>query len=256
MPRLSVIIVAKNEAINIADCVHCASFADEVIVLDSGSTDATVELARAAGALVTSTDWPGFGAQKNRGIAMAQGDWFFILDADERISPGLAQEITGVLAGTEFEAYRVARRSMYCGRFMRYGGWWPDYTVRLARRGKAGFSDDAVHERLQVEGRTGTLRNPLVHYSFRTPEAVLQKVDRYSSVGATAMAAAGRRGSFGSAVAHGLWTFARTYFLQLGFLDGRFGFMLAVSNAEGAYYRYLKLWLRQQAPLMQPPAEL
>lgn len=244
--RLSVVIVAKNEAANIVDCVRSARFADEVIVLDSGSTDGTPELARAEGAQVVVTpDWPGYGPQNNRGIDRATGDWFFSLDADERISPALAAEIRAAIDKPEVAGYRVPRSSMYCGRFMKHGGWTPDYTWRLARRGQARFTEHYLHAHLQVQGPTGTLREPIIHYSFRSMEAVLEKLDRYSSASARDMTTAGRKGSLGRAVVHGLWAFFRTYVLRLGFLDGRWGFMLAVSNAEGTYYRYVKLWLMQ-----------
>jgi glycosyltransferase involved in cell wall biosynthesis len=254
MPSLSIVIVAKNEALNIADCVKSARFADEVIVLDSGSTDGTAELARAEGARVVATDWPGYGPQNNRGIDMAGSDWFFSLDADERITPALAAEIRQAIDRPDIDGFRVPRVSMYCGRFMNHGGWRPDYTWRLARRGKARFTEHFLHAHLQVQGATGTLREPIVHYSFRSMEAVLEKLNRYSSASARDMTTAGRKGSLGRAVAHGLWAFIRTYFLRLGFLDGRWGFMLAVSNAEGTYYRYVKLWLLQRgAEAMEPP---
>lgn len=246
MTRLSVIIVAKNEAANIVDCVRSARFADEVIVLDSASTDGTAELARAEGAkVVTTPDWPGYGPQNNRGIDLATGDWFFSLDADERISPALAAEIRAALADAGPAGYRVPRRSMYCGRFMRHGGWTPDYTWRLARRGQARFTEHYLHAHLEVQGATGTLAEPIIHYSFRNMDAVLEKLNRYSTASARDMTTAGRKGSLGRAIAHGLWAFVRTYVLRLGFLDGRWGFMLAVSNAEGTYYRYVKLWLAQ-----------
>lgn len=253
MPTLSIIIVAKNEAINIAECVRSARFADEVIVLDSGSSDGTAELARAEGARVLVTDWPGYGPQNNRGIALATGDWFFSLDADERITPELAAEIRAAIERADLDGFRVPRSSMYCGRFIRHGGWTPDYTWRLARRGKARFTEHYLHAHLEVQGATGTLRHPIVHYSFRSMESVLEKLNRYSSASARDMTSAGRKGSLGRAVAHGLWAFFRTYVLRLGFLDGRWGFMLAVSNAEGTYYRYVKLWLLQREP--QAPAK-
>ncbi|WBY01955.1 glycosyltransferase family 2 protein [Ramlibacter tataouinensis] len=254
MPSLSIVIVAKNEAQNIADCVRSASFADEVIVLDSGSTDGTPELARAAGATVVCTDWPGYGPQNNRGIDLARGDWFFSLDADERITPALAAEIRAAIERSDVDGFRVPRISMYCGRFMQHGGWRPDYTRRLARKDKGRFTEHFLHANLQVQGALGTLHEPIVHYSFRTMDAVLEKLNRYSSASAKDMTAAGRKGSLSRAVAHGLWAFFRTYVLRLGFLDGRWGFMLAVSNAEGTYYRYVKLWLlQQQGEAMEPP---
>jgi len=246
MTSLSIVIVAKNEALNIVDCVRSARFADEVIVLDSGSSDDTVALARAEGATVVSTDWPGYGPQNNRGIDMARSDWFFSLDADERISEALAREIRAAMANASVNGFRVPRISMFCGRFMNHGGWRPDYTRRLARRGKARFTEHFLHANLEVQGPVGTLREPIVHYSFRTMESVLEKVNRYSSASARDMTASHRKGSLGRAIAHGLWAFLRTYVLRLGFLDGRWGFMLAVSNAEGTYYRYVKLWLLQR----------
>ena len=245
MKTLSIFIIAKNEAINIVDCLRSARFADEVLVLDSGSTDGTADLARAEGVEVQVTDWPGYGPQYNRGVDRTTGDWFFYLDADERITPELAAEIRAAMERDDVNGYRVPRTSMYCGRFMKHGGWTPDYTWRLARRGTARFTEHFLHPHLQVQGTTGTLRHPLVHYSFRSMESVLDKLNRYSSASARDMTAAKRRGSLGRAIAHGLWAFFRTYVLRLGFLDGRWGFMLAVSNAEGTYYRYVKLWLMQ-----------
>ena len=256
MTTLSITIVARNEAINIADCVRSARFADEVIVLDSGSTDGTPELARAEGAKVVVTDWPGYGPQNNRAIDLAQGDWIFSLDADERISPALAAEIRAAMARDDVDGFRVPRSSMFCGRFMKHGGWTPDYTARLMRRGKGRFTEHFLHAHLEIRGRTASLTQPIVHYSYRSLEDVLEKLNRYSSANARDMTAAGRTGSLGRAVAHGLWAFFRTYVLRLGFLDGRWGFMLAVSNAEGTYYRYVKLWLSQRgvaAGLSSPP---
>jgi glycosyltransferase involved in cell wall biosynthesis len=244
--QLSIVVVAKNEALNIAECVRSARFADEVIVLDSGSTDGTPELARAEGARVVVTDWPGYGPQNNRGIDMAVGDWIFSLDADERISPQLAAEIRQAMERTSVNGFRVPRTSMYCGRFIRHGGWTPDYTRRLVRKGQGRFTEHYLHAHLQVQGACGTLEHPIIHYSYRTLEDVLEKLNRYSSANARDMSTAGRSGSLGGAIAHGLWAFFRTYVLRLGFLDGRWGFMLAVSNAEGTYYRYLKLWLAQR----------
>jgi glycosyltransferase involved in cell wall biosynthesis len=253
MTRLSVIIVAKNEALNIVDCVRSASFADEVLVLDSGSTDGTGALAESAGARVVVTDWPGYGAQNNRGIDLACGDWIFSLDADERISPALARAIEAAMTDDTIQGCRVPRVSMFAGRFIAHGGWRPDYTRRLVRRGAGRFTEHFLHANLQIQGRVGTLSEPIVHYSFRDLDSVLEKVNRYSSAGARDMGERGRRGSFSGAVFHGVWAFVRTYLLRLGFLDGRWGFMLAVSNAEGTYYRYLKLWLQQQPPQSNDP---
>ena len=257
-PELSAILITRNEQANIADCLASLAFAGEVIVVDNASTDATPELARAAGAQVHHVpDWPGFGPQKNRALALATRPWVLAIDADERVTPELRDEILAVVRAESAgaAAWDMPRRSSYCGQYMAHSGWYPDRVTRLFRRGTARFSDDLVHERLLTEGPTGHLRHDLLHRSFPDLESVLQKLDRYSTAGAQRMWQQGKRASFGSAVAHGLWAFLRTYLLQRGFLDGRLGLALAVSNAEGTYYRYLKLWLLQRqaaSPVREP----
>jgi glycosyltransferase involved in cell wall biosynthesis len=242
---LSVVVITRDEEDAIGAALESVRFADEVVVVDSGSTDRTVEIARSLGARVLVTnDWPGFGAQKNRALGEATRDWVLSIDADERVTPELREEIAAIVAGKgSHDAYELPRMSSYCGRFMRHGGWWPDRVTRLFRRGKARFSDDLVHERVVVDGSTGRLRGHLLHHAFEDLEEVLRKIDRYSTAGARMRHAAGGRGSLTRAIAHGAWAFFRTYVLRAGFLDGRHGFMLAVSNAEGTYYRYLKLMM-------------
>jgi len=243
MNGLSVVIITRDEEAAIGAALDSVAFADEIVLVDSGSRDRTVEIARARGAkVIETTDWPGFGAQKNRALDHATREWVFSLDADERVTPELRAEIEAMVKGkAAHDAYEVPRLSSYCGRYMRHGGWWPDHVTRLFRRGKARFSDDLVHERLVVTGSTGRLKAHLLHEAFEDLEEVLRKVDQYSTANAQMMHARGKRGSLASAVLHGGWAFFRTYVLRAGFLDGRHGFMLAVSNAEGTYYRYLKL---------------
>lgn len=241
---LSVIIITRDESAVIRRCLQSVAWADEIIVVDSGSSDDTVAICREFTEQVHVADWPGFGQQKNRALGHAGGDWVLSIDADEYLTPALRIEIERTLAdATACAAYRLPRRSSYCGRFLRHGGWWPDYVVRLFRRGQAHFSDDPVHERLLVAGKTGTLKQPLLHEAFHNLEEVLDKIDRYSTASAAMLRARGHKGSLGRAIGHGIWAFVRTYVLRAGFLDGREGFMLAVSNAEGTYYRYLKLML-------------
>ena len=243
--KLSVIIITKNEAENIRACLESVAWANEIVVVDSGSSDATVEICRNLGAQVYVHDWPGFGTQKNRALGYATHDWVFSIDADERVTPELRAAIETVLhdeADTRV-AYRISRLSSYCGRFMRHSGWYPDYIVRLFRSDAARFSDDLVHERLLVEGPIGQLGGELLHYAFADADEVLQKVNHYSSAGAAMLQRRGRQATLAGAVLRGLWSFIRSYFLRVGFLDGREGFMLAVSNAEGTYYRYVKLML-------------
>lgn len=242
---LSAIVITRNEEAVIRRCLESVAWADEIVVVDAGSTDRTVEICRELGVRVeVRADWPGFGTQKNRALELATGDWVLSLDADEWVTPELADELRAAVADPgPHAAFRLPRLSSYCGREMRHSGWWPDHVVRLFRRGAARFSDDLVHERLVVEGDIGTLTQPLRHETIRSLEQVLEKVNAYSSAGAANMLQEGRRGSLGAAILHGLSAFFRTYVLRRGFLDGREGFMLAVSNAEGTYYRYLKLAL-------------
>ncbi len=238
---LSVIVITKNEAHAIRACLESVAWADEIVVLDSGSADGTVEICGEYTSRVYSTDWPGFGPQKNRALDLATGDWVLSLDADERVPAELRAEIHAAMSSSAADAFRMPRLSSYCGRFMRHGGWWPDHVTRLFRRGRGRFSDDLVHERLIVDGTTGTLRQHLIHLAFADLEEVLNKINSYSSSGARSAARSDKSGSLGKAVFRGLWAFVRTYVLRAGFLDGKEGFMLAVSNAEGTYYRYLKL---------------
>ena len=244
MPKLSVIVITKNEAHNIGDCLASVSFSDECIVVDSGSTDDTASLAREKGAKVEIfPDWPGFGAQKNRALALATGDWVLSVDADERVTSELRAEIEATIASASFDAYSFPRLSSYCGQTMRHSGWYPDRVTRLFKRGVARFSDDLVHEKLLTSGPVGKLRRAIAHESYRNLEDVLTKTNRYSSAGAAGLHRRGKPSSLGIALGHGAWAFIRTYFLRLGLLDGKLGFVLAVSIAEETYYRYLKLWL-------------
>ena len=245
---LSVVIVAKNEARNIADCVASAAFADEVLVLDSGSTDNTSALAAQAGAKTLQTDWPGYGPQVARGIRMATSSWVLSLDADERITPALRDEIQAAIRSGAFDGYRIPRLSEFCGRFIHHSGWRPDHTLRLARREVAGFTDHFLHAHMTVAGRVADLQAHLIHYSYPDIHDVLEKLDRYSSGHARDMLQAGQTASVGKAVWHGAVAFLRTYIVRRGFLDGQHGLMLAVYNAEYTYYKYIKLMFMKSPP--------
>lgn len=256
MASLSVTVITKNEAHNIEACLRSVLFADQIVVLDSGSTDATAQIARSMGAEVSiSPDWPGFGIQKNRALALAKSDWVLSLDADERVTPQLQAEILAVLQAPAVDVYSFPRLSSYCGQYMRHSGWYPDRVTRLFRRQVAQFSDDLVHEKIVTSSKVGQLHSPLLHESFKNFEAVLDKANRYSTAGAQSLLNKGKTASLRKALGHGLWAFIRTYFLRLGFLDGRMGLVLAISNAEGTYYRYLKLWLLHREDRGVPPAQ-
>jgi glycosyltransferase involved in cell wall biosynthesis len=244
--RLSVIIIARNEAANIGACLDSVAFADETIVVDSNSSDATADIAVSKGARVVQRAFDGFGPQKNHALSLAQGDWVLSVDADERISPELASAIATAIATPAADGYELSRLSSFCGREMRHSGWYPDYVLRLFRRSRARFTDDLVHERVVCDGTVARLDGMLLHAPVMRLEDALSRMDRYSTSGAAMLAAKGKRVTFMSGISHGLWTFFRTYLLQRGFLDGREGFLLAVANAEGTYYRYMKAWLAQR----------
>jgi len=247
---LSVSIIVLNGEPLIRRCVESVAWADEIVVVDSGSTDNTRDLCRALGANVTQTaDFPGYGKQKNRALDRTTGDWILALDHDEWVTPELRAEIESIMANTgDIAAYAIPRLSNFCGRDMRHSGWWPDPVIRLFRKGTGHFAEDHMHDRVVVTGRLGRLKSPLRHDPMPTLEHVLNKVNGYSSAGAQFNFQRGKRASLTQAIFHGWWAFMRTYFLHAGFLDGREGFMLSVSNAEGTYYRYLKLMLLGDRP--------
>jgi len=237
---LSAIVITRNEAANVTACLESLAFCDERIVVDSGSDDDTVKIAKAASATVMVHPWAGFGAQKNFALSQARGDWVLSIDADERVSAQLAAEILCTIGAASADGYEISRLSTFLGRPMRHSGWFPDYVLRLFRRGKARFSDDVVHERVICEGPVGRLSAVLDHHPVRRLEDALARVDSYSTAGAQMLTSS--RVSFASGIIHGLWSFLRAYIVRLGFLDGREGFLLAVANAEGTYYRYMKAW--------------
>jgi glycosyltransferase involved in cell wall biosynthesis len=242
--HVSAIIITKNAGTMIRRCIDSVAWADETIVVDSGSTDDTAEICREMGVKFSVTsDFPGFGPQKNRALDLATGDWVVSIDADEWITPELRDEMRAAMAKPTAAAYAVPRRSSFCGRYMKHSGWWPDHVIRLFRRDTARFSDDRAHERLLVEGTTRKLKQPLMHEAISNMDQMLGKMNLYSTASARMLHERGRQASLATAVFHGGWAFFRTYVLRLGFLDGREGFILAVANAEGSYYRYVKLML-------------
>jgi glycosyltransferase involved in cell wall biosynthesis len=245
MPTLSVILITRNEEVNLADCLaSLEGIAQQIVVVDTNSSDRTLEIAKSYGAAIAQPpDWPGFGPQKNRALDLATGEWVLSLDADERLTPALKSEIvTAIHHSAHVDCFAIPRLSWYCGRFIRHSGWNPDYVDRLFKRGSARFSDDLVHERLIPSGQVAKLENPMLHYSFMNYSQALQKIDRYSTASAEQAFAQGKTSTPLKAVLHGAWSFFRTYFLRAGFLDGPQGFTLAMSNAQGTYYRYVKLW--------------
>lgn len=241
MPSLSVILISKNEAANIRDCLASVAWADEIIVVDSGSTDGTQEIAREFTERVYSHDWPGFGPQKNRALDYATGDWILSLDADERITPELRAEIEAVLAAPAVEGYFMPRLSQFCGQFVHHSGWRPDYVLRLFRRDSARFSDSLVHESVICSGKTAKFKRSILHYSYLTRADVERKVEHYSTAAARQMFEARKHAGLLKAGTSSGWAFLRTYILRLGILDGTAGWSIALMNARTTWLKYRKL---------------
>ncbi|BCK88805.1 hypothetical protein MIZ01_2611 [Sideroxyarcus emersonii] len=242
MPTLSVIIITKNEAANIRDCLQSVAWADELIVVDSASSDDTADIARAMGALVYAhADWPGFGPQKNRALGYASQDWVFSIDADERVTPELRAELEQAMRTGNADGYYCPRLSQFCGKFVHHSGWYPDYVLRLFKRGTGRFSDSLVHESVLLTGGTSKLKNPLLHYSYLTVNDVERKIEHYSSAAAKQMFQSGKRAGWLRAILSAWWAFVRTYIVRLGVLDGSAGWNIARMNARTTYLKYRKL---------------
>ena len=242
--RLSVIIIALNQEANIGACLASVRFADEIVVVDTGSTDRTVELARAGGARVVITAWQGFAGTKNFALDQARGDWVFSLDTDERVSAALQTEILAIIqADGPLNGYRVPRKNYFGGRWIRHLGWHPDYTLRLWRREQGRFRDREVHEEVEVEGKVGLLQTPLDHYSYRNLEEYAARQDRYARLAAREMCKQGRRLRPGELWWRPFFTFLRLYFLKKGFLEGALGLALA---RQGSRYNFLKYHYLQE----------
>ncbi len=249
---LSIVLIALNEAANLPRTLASVQGLGEIVVVDSGSTDATVEIARQFGARVFIEPWKGFGAQKNSAIEKAAGDWILSLDADEEVSPALAGEIQALLAaGTSpaFTAYRIPRLNHFLGSPLRHGGYWPDPKLRLFRRGTAQFEDRPVHETLQANGPIGQLKGHLIHHCYPAMDEYIEHMNRYSTAGAQMLADAGRAGSSWAwlawnAVLNPAATFLYNYVFRLGFLDGRAGLLQHLNHSVYIHWKFVKAWER------------
>lgn len=240
-PKLSLVVITKNEQDSIARCLNSIPFADEIVVVDSGSSDRTVAICQQLGARVIATgDWPGFGPQKNRALSAATGEWVLSLDADEWIEPPLQEAIRTVIADpSAADGYMIPRRSRFCGEIVRYS-WGRDHVLRLFRRDCGRFSDDIVHERVVVEGRIAYLSLPMEHDTIKNRADADDKIDRYSDAAALALTKKGRRATRFRALAQSLFAFIKTFVLRGGFLDGRTGWRVADYNRRYTYQKWLK----------------
>jgi len=243
MPRLSVVVITLNEEDRLRETLTSVAWADEIVVVDAGSEDKTVALAREFTDHVLIHPWQGFAAQKNFGIERATGDWILSLDADEYVEPALREEITAVLQAPDArDGYRIARRNIMWGRWIRHGRLYPDWQLRLFRRGRGRFVERAVHESVQVDGTTGRLAAPLLHHSYRDVSDFLRRADRYSTLAAEEWTRAGRPFRATRLVTAPLGRFLSMYVVHRGFLDGWRGFLLAVLYAYYVFIRSAKIW--------------
>ena len=237
MTRLSVTIVAWNEEERLRACLESVTWADEIIVVDAESTDKTVALAREFTDRVWVRPWPGFAAQKNFALEQATGDWVLALDADERVTPELRARVARVLAADgPADGYSVPRR------WVRHGGLYPDYQLRLFRRRAGRFLADAVHESVRVEGKVETLGEALLHHSYRSLEDFVQRSNRYSTLAAGEWIRQGKRAGLADLIFRPLGRFLSMYIIRRGFLDGWRGFVLAVLYADYVFLRTAKAW--------------
>ncbi|HET7824930.1 MAG TPA: glycosyltransferase family 2 protein [Anaeromyxobacter sp.] len=238
---ISAVLIARNEEQRIGACLESLAFADEIVVVESGSTDRTVEVARRFTDRVVTLPWRGFGPQKQAAVALASHDLVLNVDCDERVPPALAREIGALQsAPTLAAAYAIPRRTFIGEKEIRFCGWSPDRIVRLFDRTRAGFTDDLVHETVVARGEVGTCREALLHHSFGGFGDLLAKLDRYSDLAARQMHERGRRPGALDAL-RPAFAFFRTYVLRLGFLDGFEGLEIAVADAMGTFAKYAKL---------------
>jgi glycosyltransferase involved in cell wall biosynthesis len=248
MAKLSVVTIALNEEHNIVQCLESVRWADELIVVDSGSLDLTVERAKQFPAKVMQMDWRGYGATKNEALQHATGDWILWLDADERVTSELAKEIQEILKNDngKVAGYTVPRKAYFLGKWIKHCGWYPSRVTRLFRRTRGKFSETKVHEHLMLDGVVGKLQHDLLHYTDPNLHHYFQKFNRYTSLAAEDLHADHRAFAVSDLFLRPPFVFFKMYFLRLGFLDGLHGFILSIVSMAYVFVKYAKLWELQK----------
>ena len=244
MDSISVTIITFNEEENIRECLESVGWADEIVVVDSGSRDRTVHICREYTDRVFIEEWKGYGRQKNMALERATGKWVLSIDADERVTPGLREEIEEILKGRaqDMDGFYIPRKNLFLGRWIRHCGWYPDYTLRLFRKGKGRFVEREVHEAVSVDGKVGYLKNPLEHHTYRSIGDYLKRMDRYSTLSAREMMREGRGAGPLDLLIRPWLTFMKMYLLRLGFLEGYRGLILSILYSIYTFSKYAKLW--------------
>ena len=242
MNKISVLVITKNEAHNIVECLDSARWADEIVIVDAESRDETVALAKKFTAKIFVRPWMGFAAAKQFALEQCTNEWILWLDADERVMPELAEEIQSVMQGKpEQAAFTVARRAYFLGRWIRHSGWYPGRVARLFNRKHARFNSAAVHEGLVIDGPIGDLRNDLLHYTDPNIYHYFSKYNRYTTLAAEETFAKGKRAGLSDLLIRPAWQFFRMYVLRLGMLDGIQGLLLALFSSSYVFTKYAKL---------------
>lgn len=243
-PRLTACIITHNEAEHIGPCIEALRFCDEIIVVDSHSSDATREIAARLGARVIERDWPGYRSQKQFATDAAACDWVLSVDADERVTPALRAQIESLRAGgfAAARGWTIPRLTEYFGRFLRHGNTWPDRQIRLYDRRAARWVGYEVHEKIAVDGAVGALAAPLEHYAYRSLDDQLARLDRYASLMAAQMHAAGRRAGLVQVLVNPAWRLFRGLVVKGGVLDGWRGWLFHIAEAGYVRRKYLRLW--------------
>jgi glycosyltransferase involved in cell wall biosynthesis len=258
MPRISAYIIAYNEEEKIQPAVNSVLWADEIIVADSYSTDNTARIAESLGARVVQVPFEGFGHLRNSAIAHCTGEWIFSLDADERCTPAVRDEILAVInSDRSGDVFFVPRKNFFMGKWIKHSGFYPNYRQpQLFRNGALRYKPDPVHEGFEIlsGGNPGYLRNAIWQFPFKNFDEILEKADKYSSLGADRLKREEHRSSMFRAFGHGAWSFIQHYFLKCGLLDGWAGFVIAFGNFEGTFYKYAKL--HEKRSRWEPPESL
>jgi glycosyltransferase involved in cell wall biosynthesis len=244
LSSLSVIVITKNEERNIRECLESVAWAGEIVVVDAGSADRTVEIAKTVTPKVYVDAWKGYGAARNEALTHCDKEWVLWLDADERVTPALAAEIKSAVAsaGSDVAGYEVPRAAYFLGRWIKHCGWYPAYVVRLFRRGAGRFTEDKVHEKLEVDGQIRRLKSDLLHFTDPNLFHYFEKFNRYTSLAAEELLAQRRKFRLSQLLLRPAWVFMRMYIVQRGIFDGLQGFILSLLSSFYVFVKYAKLW--------------
>lgn len=246
MIPVSVVVVTKDEQINIGDALESVKDFDDIVVVDSFSKDETVGICRRYTDRVFQHAWLGYAKQKQMAVDLAEKQWVLILDADERITPELKAEIAEKVKAASFKGFYIARKNYFLGKWIRHSGWWPDYTLRLFRKEAGRIETRYVHEKVTIDGDAGYLKNPLIHYTYRTITEYIRKADIYSTLAAMELEKDGKGANFFSLIFRPLLTFSKMFFIRKGFRDGVRGLILAVLYSYYTFLKYVKVWEKSQ----------